>query len=75
MTEKECEILLYLVNHANVLIKRQDLLTAIWGENDYFFGRSLDVFITKIRKYLNKDERLSIENVFGVGFIFNVPQL
>jgi len=75
MTEKECEILLYLVNHANVLIKRQDLLTAIWGQNDYFFGRSLDVFITKIRKYLNEDSQLSIENVFGVGFIFNVPEL
>ncbi len=74
MTEKECEILLYLVNHANVLIKRQDLLTAIWGQNDYFFGRSLDVFITKIRKYLNEDSQLSIENVFGVGFIFNVPE-
>jgi DNA-binding response OmpR family regulator len=75
MTEKECEILLYLVNHANVLIKRQDLLTAIWGQNDYFFGRSLDVFITKIRKYLNEDSQLSIQNVFGVGFVFNVPEL
>ena len=75
ITEKECEILFYLAKHCNIVIKRQDLLTEIWGENDYFFGRSLDVFITKIRKYLNKDERLSIENVFGVGFIFNVPQL
>ncbi|HRG58154.1 MAG TPA: response regulator transcription factor [Bacteroidia bacterium] len=75
ITEKECEILFYLANHRNVIIKRQDLLTEIWGENDYFFGRSLDVFITKIRKYLNKDERISIENVFGVGFIFNVPEL
>jgi DNA-binding response OmpR family regulator len=74
MTEKESEILCYLVNHANVLIKRQDLLTAIWGENDYFFGRSLDVFITKIRKYLNEDPNVSIENVFGVGFIFNMPK-
>lgn len=74
MTEKECEILFYLVNHSNILIKRQDLLTEIWGENDYFFGRSLDVFITKIRKYLNEDTQVSIENVFGVGFIFNVPK-
>jgi DNA-binding response OmpR family regulator len=75
ITEKECEILFYLANHRNVVIKRQDLLTEIWGENDYFFGRSLDVFITKIRKYLNKDERITIENVFGVGFVFNVPEL
>jgi len=75
ITEKECEILFYLANHRNVVIKRQDLLTEIWGENDYFFGRSLDVFITKIRKYLNKDERITIENVFGVGFVFNIPEL
>jgi DNA-binding response OmpR family regulator len=74
ITEKECEILFYMVNHSNVIIKRQDLLTEIWGENDYFFGRSLDVFITKIRKYLNEDTQLSIENVFGVGFIFNMPK-
>lgn len=73
ITEKECEILFYLINHANMLIKRADLLAAVWGENDYFLGRSLDVFITKIRKYLSEDKRLIIENVFGVGFIFNLP--
>jgi DNA-binding response OmpR family regulator len=49
------------------------MLKSLWGENDYFLGRSLDVFITKIRKYLIKDSSLSIENVFGVGFIFNMP--
>lgn len=49
------------------------MLVALWGENDYFLGRSLDVFITKIRKYLKEDSNVNIENVFGVGFIFNVP--
>ena len=49
------------------------MLKELWGENDYFLGRSLDVFITKIRKYLKEDADLTIENVFGVGFIFNVP--
>ncbi|MBK8585480.1 MAG: response regulator transcription factor [Bacteroidetes bacterium] len=73
ITERECDILNYLSNHRNVIIKREDLLKQIWGENDYFFGRSMDVFITKIRKYLKEDPELSIENVFGVGFIFNVP--
>ena len=73
ITEKECDILNYLSVHRNKVIKREDLLKALWGENDYFFGRSLDVFITKIRKYLKEDPDLSIENVFGVGFIFNVP--
>jgi DNA-binding response OmpR family regulator len=73
ITEKESEILKYLSAHRNHIIKREDLLTALWGENDYFYGRSLDVFITKIRKYLKEDPNLSIENVFGVGFIFNIP--
>jgi len=73
ITEKECDILGYLSAHRNNVLKREELLTELWGENDYFFGRSLDVFITKIRKYLKEDPELSIENVFGVGFIFNVP--
>ena len=73
ITGKESEILKYLAARPNRVIKREELLTALWGENDYFLGRSLDVFITKIRKYLKEDPDLSIENVFGVGFIFNVP--
>jgi len=73
ITEKESDILKYLCEHRNHLIKREDMLQALWGKNDYFLGRSLDVFITKIRKYLKEDSSLGIENVFGVGFIFNVP--
>jgi len=73
ITEKESDILNYLCAHKNTVIKREELLKNLWGENDYFFGRSLDVFITKIRKYLKEDPTLSIENVFAVGFIFNVP--
>ncbi len=73
MTEKESEILQYLYNHRNKLVKREQVLKDILGENDYFLGRSLDVFITKIRKYLKEDPEISIENVFGVGFILNVP--
>jgi DNA-binding response OmpR family regulator len=74
ITEKECEILHYLAERQNKVIKRKDLLNALWGENDYFLGRSLDVFLTKMRKYLKEDPRISISNVFGVGFIFNVPE-
>lgn len=73
-TEKESDIIKYLSDHRNNVIKREELLKALWGEDDYFSGRSLDVFITKIRKYLKEDPNLSIENVFGVGFIFNVPE-
>ena len=73
MTEKESEVLHYLCTHPNVIIRREELLHAVWGENDYFLGRSLDVFITKIRKYLKDDPELVIENVFKKGFIFHVP--
>jgi DNA-binding response OmpR family regulator len=73
ITGKESDILNYLYVHRNHVIKRDEMLKELWGENDYFLGRSLDVFITKIRKYLKEDPNLSIENVFGVGFIFNVP--
>ncbi len=73
ITEKESDILRYLFEHRNQKIKREEMLKELWGENDYFLGRSLDVFITKIRKYFKDDTSLSIENIFGVGFIFNVP--
>ena len=74
ITEKESDILCYLSSHRNHVIKREDMLKELWGENDYFLGRSLDVFITKMRKYLKEDPDITIENVFGVGFIFNVPE-
>ena len=74
ITEKESDILKYLSLHQNHVIKRDEMVKDLWGKNDYFLGRSLDVFITKIRKYLKEDPQLSIENVFGVGFIFNVPE-
>lgn len=73
ITERENEILNYLAQHRNKIVRREDLLKDLWGENDYFMGRSLDVFISKIRKYLKDDSNLSIENIFKVGFIFNVP--
>ena len=74
VTEKESNIIKYLSDHRNKIIKREDMLLELWGENDYFLGRSLDVFITKIRKYLKEDPNLTIENIFGVGFIFNVGE-
>lgn len=74
ITEKESDIIKFLSSHRNKVIKREEMLKDLWGENDYFLGRSLDVFITKIRKYLKEDPDLSIENVFAVGFIFNVPR-
>ncbi len=74
ITEKESDILRFLCLHQNKVVKREDLLKEIWGENDYFLGRSLDVFITKMRKYLKDDPSLNIENIFGVGFILNTTK-
>lgn len=69
LTEKESEIFRLLCMNKNRILKREDALVSIWGQNDYFLGRSLDVFITKLRKYLRDDPSISIENVHGVGFM------
>ena len=72
MTKRESDVLQMLCENMNEIVKREDLLTKIWGENDYFNGRSLDVFITKLRKYLKGDERIKIENIHGVGFVLSI---
>lgn len=69
MTSKESEILKLLLNKKDNILRREDALIAIWGENDYFHGRSFDVFITKLRKYLKEDSNIKIENIHGVGFM------
>ena len=69
ITSRESEILKLLYQRKNNILKREDALLAIWGENDYFHGRSFDVFITKLRKYLKADNNIKIENIHGVGFM------
>ena len=69
MTAKETAVLKLLCQSRNQVLKREDVLLKVWGKNDYFLGRSLDVFIAKLRKYLKDDPNIEIENVFGVGFI------
>lgn len=69
MTERESLILEFLAERKNEIVKREELLNKVWGKNDYFLGRSLDVFITKLRKYLKNDAQVSIENIHGVGFM------
>lgn len=68
LTKKEARILQLLVQHVNKVLPRDIVLNSVWGQDDYFVGRSLDVFITKLRKYLKPDEKVSIQNVHGVGF-------
>ncbi|MGE5395298.1 MAG: response regulator transcription factor [Candidatus Saccharibacteria bacterium] len=69
LTERESNILKVLCLSKNKVIRREQILTAIWGENDYFAGRSLDVFISKLRKYFSTDPTIRIENIPKVGFI------
>lgn len=75
LTLREAELLEYLCRHSNSVLKREDLLIELWGENDYFLGRSLDVFISRLRKLLAASGSVSIDNVYGVGFIFNVKKI
>lgn len=72
LTPRESELLEFLFNNENRILKREEILTRLWGENDYFLGRSLDVFISRLRKHLNHSGYISISNVYGVGFVFNV---
>lgn len=68
LTSRESEILKMLIINKNRVLDRNSLLMAIWGQNDYFTGRSLDVFMTKLRKYLKEDEEIFIVNIRGQGY-------
>jgi DNA-binding response OmpR family regulator len=68
LTKKEAQVLKLLCKFKNQVLPRELVLNAVWGQDDYFVGRSLDVFITKLRKYLIEDDKISIVNIHGVGF-------
>jgi len=68
LTKKEAEVLKLLCDHKNKVIEREVILNLVWGDDSYYLGRSLDVFITKLRKYLKEDENVIIENIHGIGF-------
>ena len=75
MTQKEAELLLFLCEHPNRILKRGEVLLHVWGKDDYFLGRSMDVFITKLRKYFKADTSIQIETIHGMGFRFNANVL
>jgi len=74
LTRKEAGILKLLAEQQNKVIERELIANMVWGDDSYFVGRSLDVFITKLRKYLSEDESVSISNIHGVGFKLNAEQ-
>lgn len=71
MTKKEVDLLKLLILNKNKVIERSTILERVWGENDYFMGRSMDVFISRLRKYLKDDASIELENIHGVGFRLN----
>lgn len=72
LTQREAELLNYFFEHKNTVLKREEILKALWGEDDYFMGRSLDVFISRLRKIFAEDDAVKIENLHGIGFKFRV---
>lgn len=74
LTEREAKLLRILAMHKNQVVTREILLKSVWGKDDYFTGRSMDVFISKLRKYLVEDDRVKIQVVHGIGFKMIVPE-
>lgn len=68
LTRKEADLLKLLCEHKNKVIERDLIANMVWGDDSYFVGRSMDVFITRLRKHLADDPAVAIENVHGVGF-------
>lgn len=74
LTEKEVALILFLFNNRNNLLKRNEILQEIWGNDDFFSGRSMDVFISRIRKYFSNDNSISIESIRNIGLEFKIKK-
>lgn len=74
LTSKESKILTILAESKNNIVNRDFLMTEVWGETDYFIGRSLDVFISKLRKHLQAEPKIKIETIPTVGVILNIEE-
>ncbi len=72
LTEKESALIHFFYIHKNKMVKREQILKTIWGNDDFFSGRSMDVYISKIRKYFKEDSRISIESVRNIGLEFKI---
>ena len=72
ITEKEGELIKFLFQHKNQLLKREEILKAVWQNDDFFSGRSMDVFISRLRKYFKEDTSITIESIRGIGLEFKI---
>ena len=70
LTQRETELLEFLCNHPNKVLKREEILSHVWGKNDFFLGRSMDVFITRLRKILAAESGVTIETIHKIGYRF-----
>lgn len=68
LSAKECELLYILASNINVLVNRNEILLKVWGNDDYFSAKSMDVYISKIRKKLKEDTNIEVLNAYGIGF-------
>lgn len=68
LTERESALLKLFIDNKNNILKRETILTTLWGTDDYFMGRSMDVFISRLRKIFKEDESIRIENIPRIGF-------
>ena len=75
LSPKEADLLKLLFENKNELLPREIALKKIWGDDSYFTARSMDVFVTKLRKYFATDPNIEIKNIHGSGFIFSVTDL
>lgn len=74
LTKRETEVLKMLCDYKNKILRREVALKAIWGDDDYFMGRSMDVYITKLRKLLKTEEGITISNIHNTGFKLEVEE-
>ena len=72
LTLREAQLLRHLIMNRNKTLTREQILTEIWGQDDYFLGRSMDVFISRLRKYLAADNGISLRTLRGMGFVLEV---
>lgn len=74
LTQREADLIKYLCQNANRVLKRDEILMNVWGKDDYFLGRSMDVFITKVRKYFKTEPNIKLQTIHGIGFKFIFDQ-
>ncbi len=72
LTNREAELLKFLAENRNKVVKKEEILNEVWGDDSYFNSRSLDVFVSRLRKYLREDKTIQINNVHGIGFVLSV---